>query len=476
MAVRQQAVLAVELPLMDNVADVAFSTTDSSGSSAAAGQGASAPRFDAVVVGAGPAGSLAALQLARAGHSVALLERGPFPGSKNMFGGVVYGRVLDDIIPKWWESVPVQRWVTRRQTMMMTPTQAFTIDYRSDAWGTAPFNGATVYRPDFDSWLASFAVDAGAQLICETTATGLLRDQFNKIIGVTTDRPDGDLYADVVIAADGVNSFLAKAAGMYPASSAAAHNFTLGVKETLRFDRDVIESRFGVRDDHGVDIEIIGCTGNIPGGGFVYTNESSVSVGLVLSLPALAAQKERPEQHLARLKAHSAIAPLVEGGELIEYSAHVIPESGFDMMPQITGDGMLVVGDAAAMCLAAGLWLEGVNFAMGSGSAAGLAAAEAIRRGDTSAKGLAGYEARLESNFVMKDHRRLRNAPHLVMSERIQQQYPALVCNAIERVFQVDNPEPKPRISAILRSEVKRSGIRMRDLVKDGLDAMKTFG
>ena len=76
-----------------------------------------------------------------------LLERGPFPGSKNMYGGVVYPRVLDELIPNWWEEAPIQRWVTRRATMLLTPTQALTVDFRTDAWGKPPYNGATAYRP-----------------------------------------------------------------------------------------------------------------------------------------------------------------------------------------------------------------------------------------------------------------------------------------------------------------------------------------
>ena len=132
--------------------------------------------FDAIVVGAGPAGAAAALELARAGRSVCLLERGPFPGSKNMYGGVVYGRILDTLIPAWWEEAPVQRWVTRRSTMIMTGDQAVTVDFRNEAWGAAPYNGATAYRPDFDAWLAAKATDAGAVLVCSTTATGLLRE------------------------------------------------------------------------------------------------------------------------------------------------------------------------------------------------------------------------------------------------------------------------------------------------------------
>jgi electron transfer flavoprotein-quinone oxidoreductase len=430
--------------------------------------------LDAVVVGAGPAGAAAALALARAGRSVVLVERGLFPGSKNVYGGVVYGRVLDGIIPGWWEEVPVERWVVRRSTMMMTANQSLSVDYRSQAWGSAPYNGMTTYRADFDSWLAAKAVEAGAQLVTSTVATGLLRDPSGRVVGVRTDRPDGDLRAKLVVACDGVNSFLAKEAGLLPRAEADHH--TLGVKEVLGLPVEVINERFGVQSHEGLDIEMVGCTRGIAGGGFLYTNADSVSVGVVLSLPDLAKSGVRPEEIITDLKAHPSIAPYLRGADVKEYAAHLIPEGGYDTMPKLAMDGMLIAGDAAAMTLAAGIWLEGVNFAIGSGYAAGKAADRAIAAGDVSELGLASYRADLEEQFVLADHKRLRRAPALVLSDRIQHRYPAMMCDLVEGMFTVTNPTPKPGAVRLARQAAAHHGVKLWELAGDTIRAARIFG
>jgi electron transfer flavoprotein-quinone oxidoreductase len=430
--------------------------------------------FDSVVVGAGPAGASAALALARAGRSVVLVERGPFPGSKNVYGGVVYGRVLDGIVPGWWEEVPVERWVVRRSTMLMTGSQSLSVDYRTDAWGSPPYNGMTTLRSRFDAWLAGKATEAGARLLASTVAVGLVRDGAGAVVGIRTDRDGAELHAPVVIACDGVNSFLAKEAGLM--AEAVASHHTLGVKEVLALGAEVIDERFGVGRNEGVDIEILGCTGAIPGGGFLYTNSDTVSVGVVLSLPQLAASGVRPEEVIADLRAHPSIAPFLRGAQLREYAAHLIPEGGYDTMPRLVADGLLVAGDSAAMTLAAGLWLEGVNFAIGSGYAAGTVADRALSAGDTSAQGLASYRTELEGQFVLADHRRLRKAPSLLLSERVQQRYPGLICDLAEGMFTVRNPAPKPGGLRLTRDAASRHGVKLRQLAADTLRGLRIFG
>jgi electron transfer flavoprotein-quinone oxidoreductase len=294
------------------------------------------------------------------------------------------------------------------------------------------------------------------------------------VVGVQTDREGAALRAKVVIACDGVNSFLAKEAGLLPPAEASHH--TLGVKEVLALPREVIDDRFGLQPHEGVDIEMIGCTRGIPGGGFLYTNADTVSVGVVVSLPQLAESEVRPEELIADLKEHPAIAPYLRGSSLSEYSAHLIPEGGYDTMPPLAIDGMVVAGDAAAMTLAAGLWLEGVNFAIGSGFAAGRAVDRAIAGDDCSARGLGSYRADLEGQFVLADHKRLRKAPSLLLSDRVQQRYPGLICDLAEGMFTVTNPTPKPGGLRITRSAAAKHGVTLRQLATDTIRGLRIFG
>ena len=80
--------------------------------------------FDVIVVGAGMAGSAAAIRLAKGGANVLLLERGAEPGTKNLSGGILWGHDLDAILPKWWESMPVERHVVRKRFGFLTPDGA----------------------------------------------------------------------------------------------------------------------------------------------------------------------------------------------------------------------------------------------------------------------------------------------------------------------------------------------------------------
>ena len=174
----------------------------------------------------------------------------------------------------------------------------------------------------------------------------------------------------------------------------------------------------------------------------------------MLKLPALAEQSKRPEEIIAGLKAHPAIAPLVEGGELKEYSAHLIPEGGLATMPKLSAPGLLVAGRRRGACLAAGIWLEGVNFAIGSGMAAG-AAAPGDRPGRSRRPRRGSY--RRELGLRAGRPPQAAPGPDLVLSERVQQQYPS---SWQRRRADVPGrqPRPKPGLRRIVLQESQRAG------------------
>ncbi|MBI5016741.1 MAG: FAD-dependent oxidoreductase [Deltaproteobacteria bacterium] len=373
--------------------------------------------FDAIVVGAGPAGTSAALTLARGGLRVALLERGPYAGAKSLMGGVLYTDVLVQLLPDFRQrGAPLERHVAKKGMSILSDRAETALSFRTAAWDEPPHNHSyTVLRARFDRWFAAQAEAEGVELVCGAVVDRTVKDREGRVVGVRVRMPEGeaaeggDLRAPVVIAADGANSFLAEAEGLKPPPSGA--HMALGVKEVLGLPREVIEERFGLQGDQGVAWEYLGAaTGGLRGAGFLYANRESLSVGVVVFVSELGARQQNPTELLDRFKSHPAVAPLVRGGELLEYGAHLIPETGYDRIPLLVKDGFLLAGDAAGL-VSTSPSHEGSNYAMASGMLAAETVLEAHRAGDFSAVTLSGYRRRLEESFVLKDMEHTRDWP-----------------------------------------------------------------
>ena len=427
-------------------------------------------QFDAIVVGAGCAGAVAAYRLASAGFAVLVVERGNYAGAKNMTGGRIYTHSLAHVFPDFEESAPLQRRITHEKLSLAAPDALFTMDFTAEDLRESGKDSYAVLRGPFDQWLAERAEEAGAEFIYGIAVEDLIvRD--GRVCGVVA---GGDeVEARVTVLADGVNSLLTHKAGLANACP-APRQMAVGVKETIALPPSVIEDRFLCAPGEGAAWMFAGdCTKGRIGGGFLYTNDDSISLGLVATLSDLVAGDVPIYQMLEDFKKRADIAPLVKGGELLEYSGHLVPEGGLDMVPRLYGDGVLVCGDAAMLCMNLGYSVRGMDFAITSGDLAAEAIAHALEAGEASAAHLAAYEQLLDGSYVLQDLKRFRRFPHYMEeTTRIFNEYPAMARDIMLNLFKVDG-RPQERIKDKLLGPLKRVGLWQ--LAQDGRKGMKAL-
>ena len=427
-------------------------------------------KVDVVVIGAGLAGLAAAYHLADAGIETIVVERGDFPGAKNVTGGRLYlNPIRAHFPPDFWNDAPFERAVVKEKLTVMAEHASTTLEFFSEKFRDAPGSSRTLLRAKFDQWLGDKARDKGVFIIPKNKVDDLLYDGA-RVVGVKS--TEAELLCDVVVAADGALSFIAEKAKMR-----APHNprhYAVGIKEIIELPAKTIQDRFGVSAGEGVAQLFFGSlTQGLLGGGFLYTNQESIALGMVVGIQALMTHQpsiQAPEL-IEMLKARPEVAPLIENGNTVEYSAHVIPEGGIRALPKLVGAGILLAGDAAGFALNMGITVRGMDFALVSGALAARAIKNAKRKGDFSAAALGSYEQMLNDSFVLKDLRTFHATLDVLDNPRLLSQYPAAITSILEQVFSIDD-NPKNKLAATaLREAAKQFG--NPHAIKDALGLLK---
>ncbi len=435
-------------------------------------------KCEVVIVGAGPAGIACGYVLAEAGVDVVILERGQYPGAKNMFGGIFFADQMSKLIPEFYTGAPVERFVAKKHYALLINNSEVSLNIDSEEHKKPPYNHSYIVRRSvFDKWFAEKAKAQGATIICGTAVTDFVWDD-KRIVGVTAGTADDDdniLLADVVVCAEGANSMLSEKAGLRNRLSMRAR--CISVKEVIELGKDVIDERFGLTAREGAAYEYFAdATPGMLGDGFIYTNLETLSVGVGVVISELYGRRNppSPNQLLDRFKDHPCIRPLVKGGKTLEYSAHMIPMDGFRNLPRFYTDGLMLVGDAAGF-VNNSICHEGVNMAMASG----IMAAETIlanrqeRRYDAGA--LRQYERRLKNSFVLQNMKSSRDFIDILRTHKeLLNNYPHLAKDVITSYFKVsDVPKStvKREISRMLRSRVSfvKAAKTVMALMKGGI-------
>ena len=381
---------------------------------------------DIIIIGAGIAGTACALRCARAGLSVLLLERAEIPGSKNLSGGRLYTHALAELLPQFHLTAPLERRITHESLSLLTPDGATTfssLQPGGESW--------SVLRARFDPWLVAEAEEEGVECIPGATVDALYEE--------------------------GANSVLAERHGLVtrPAGEAMA----LGIKEVLSLEPSAIEERFHLENNEGAALLFSGgICDDLPGGAFLYTNQQTLSLGIVCPLSSLTQSRVPASELLTRFKAHPAVRPLIKNTESLEHGAHLVPEGGLHSMPvQYAGNGWLLVGDALRSCVNTGISVRGMDMALTGAQAAAQTLISACQHREPQNL-FPLYHHNVERSLLWDVLQRYQHVPALLQRPGWYRTWPALMQD-ISRDLWDQGDKPVPPLRQLFWRHLRRHGL-----------------
>jgi electron transfer flavoprotein-quinone oxidoreductase len=259
-------------------------------------------KFDVAVIGGGSAGLAALQQLSSLGKQGVLIEGGKNIGNKNVSGGILYsknpknGKVynVEDVYGEQFiHEAPVERLITKYVLHATSRDKVYSIDLTEAHKYRAKF-GYSVLMNSINSWFAQIANESaekqGGGIVSGVHVKNILW-QDGKTIIETDELKEFEVSA--IIAADGVNSEIADMTGARQKFSPG--ELYQGVKVIVKLPEDIINERFDITSEEGAAHLFAGdVTLNHIGGGFLYTNRETLSIGAVYHYDSLMTRPTEP--------------------------------------------------------------------------------------------------------------------------------------------------------------------------------------